>query len=49
MLETIDGMEKILTEYGAKIDSNSLLNVLVNGKNITHDLRYAMLRNSNIA
>lgn len=49
MLETIDNMEKILTTYGAKIDSDSLLNVMVNGKNITHELRYVLLKESNVA
>lgn len=49
MKETILDLKYILNTYGTIISKNSLLDVLVNGKNITKDLRFAALKNSNYA
>ena len=49
MKNAIYDMKQILTQYGAKISENSLLDVLINGRNITKDLRLAALKNSTYA
>jgi len=49
MKQTIYDMENILTTYGAKIDSDSLLNVLINNNDAIKDIRFALLKDSNVA
>lgn len=49
MKQAIYDLKEILTTYGAKISQDSLLDVMVNGKNITKDLRLAVLRQSSYA
>lgn len=49
MKQTIYDMENILTTYGAKIDSDSLLNVLINNNDAVKDIRFALLKDSNVA
>lgn len=46
---TILDLKTTLETYGTIISENSLLDVMINGKNITKDLRLAALKSSNFA